>query len=198
MVKYPSKLLILVCLTISVVSVFYILHNQETQSQKYLPSTSHEPAYAPPMAIATSPQETTIEAPDGKNKLIMKEEKGKETTTYTFSIQDKMSWVSKEVFTKTVPLGTYISIPFNTFSPDNKYIFLQEGNTYFVPLKDGVLDINSLFAAKHPDYTIADVTGWGGMTLLVVNTNKVNGDQGPSFWFDVTSKSFIQLSSHFN
>lgn len=179
--NHRSKIIILVCFLISAVSVYFILSSR--QESKI--------TYAPPIAIADSPKLTDIKSPDGKDTLNVKEEKNKENITYTFT-------TSKQIFTKTVPTGTVISVPFNTFSPDNKYIFLQEGNTYFVPLKDEILDINALFLEKHPEYKITDVTGWGGMTLIVVNTDKVSGGQGPSFWFDVTNQSFIRLSTRFN
>lgn len=198
MVKHHSnKLLILVCLIISAVSVFFILKN----SQKS-PPTSQKPAYAPRVVVADSPELTTIEAPDGKNKLVAKAEKTKDGTTYSFSVVNDTTGISKNLLTKSVPVGTVISIPFNTFSPDDKYIFLKETTpsniTYFVPLGDQILDISALFPEKHPNYIITDVTGWGGMTLIVVNTDKKEGGVGPSFWFDVTSKSFIQLSTRFN
>ncbi len=191
-----SKFIILACFVISAASVFYILKaNQNVGS-------SQRPSYAPPVAIAESPVSTTIDSPDGKKKLTVKEEKGKETKTYTFSVLDLATGFYKDIFNKTVPTATTLSIPLNTFSPDDKYIFLKETSgdtfTYFVPLEGQTLDILSMFAEKHPDYKITDVTGWGGMTLIVVNTDKKDGGQGPSFWFDVTSKSFIQLNNRFN
>ena len=184
-----SKIIILACFAISAVSVYFILNSR--QKGDNLSFESQKPSYAPPVAIAESPKSTTIEAPDGKDKLIMKEEKNKENITYTFT-------TSRQVFTKTVPIGTEISIPFNTFSPDNKYFFLKEGDNYFVPLEDQILDISGLFAAKYPDYKITDVTGWGGMNLIVVNTDKASGGIGPSFWFEVPSQTFIPLSIRFN
>ncbi|HTK03731.1 MAG TPA: hypothetical protein VL401_03135 [Alphaproteobacteria bacterium] len=186
MTKHLSKIIILACFLISAVSVLYILK----ASQKPVPF-SQKTSYVPPVAIADSPKLTEIISPDGKDKLSVKEEKTKENIIYTFT-------TSKQKFTKTVPLETSILVPFNTFSPDDKYFFLQEGDTYFVPLKDEVLDINAMFAAKHPEYKITEATGWGGMTLIVINTDKTSGGIGPSFWFDVTSKSFIQLSTRFN
>ena len=96
------------------------------------------------------------------------------------------------------------------FSSDDKYLFLKEttGNqiTYFVLTASGLpvtkdaqtVDFSSLFTAKYPDYVITDATGWAAPTLVVINTNKTDGKVGPSFWFDVQTKSFIQLSERFN
>ncbi len=198
--KHHSKFIIIVCFVISLLSVFFILNSLNVQPQNV--PVSQKPSYAPPIAIADSPKSTTIEAPDGKNKLVAKEEKTKEGVVYSFSVINEATGVSKDIFTKSVPTGTVISIPFNTFSPDDKYIFLKEenptGTTYLVPIGDQTFDIVALFAAKYPDFKVTDVTGWGGMTLIVVNTDKASGGQGPSFWFDVTSKSFIRLNNRFN
>jgi hypothetical protein len=197
---HSNKLLILVCFAISAVSVFFILKSLKNQPSNL--SNHEKPAYVPPVAVADSPKLSTIEAPDGKNKLVAKEEKTKDGVNYVFSVVNEATGVSKTVLTKSVPVGTVISIPFNTFSPDDKYIFLKEvspsGTTFIVPVGDQTFDVVGMFAEKHPDFIVTDVTGWGGMTLLVVNTDKKSGGQGPSFWFDVTSKSFIQLNNRFN
>ena len=58
--------------------------------------------------------------------------------------------------------------------------------------------MEELFAQKYADYKITDVTGWAAPTLLVVNTDKLDGTVGPSFWFDVASLSFTRLSTRFN
>jgi len=131
----------------------------------------------------------------------MKESKTQDNTTYSF-LTTNSDGTQKEVFTKIVPSTSTLSIPANTFSPDDKYIFLKEDDSglvdYFVVTPSGTLDISSLFAAKYPNYKITDVTGWGGMTLIVVNVNNSDGSIGPSFWFNVSGKSFIQLSDRFN
>src|SRR6185369_13471159 len=174
-----SKIIIVVCLVVSGFSVFYILKANQKDNG------SQRPSYAPPVAVADSPVSTTVDSPDGKKKLTVKEEKGKETKTYTFSVLDVSTNVSKVVFAKTVPTNTTLSIPFNAFSPDDKYVFLKDVSggetTYFVPLEGETLDILNMFAEKHPEYKVTDVTGWGGMTLIVVNTDKKDGGQGPSF-----------------
>lgn len=168
------------------------------------------PSLALPVAKADLPSETAVGSPDGKFTLMMREEKGKENVTYSFRITASADGTQKGIFTKTVPVGTTLAIPQNTFSPDDKYVFLKEtssGGTQYIVLsasgvslnKDGqTLEISSLFEAKYPDLKITDATGWGGMTLIVFNAEKKDGGQGSSFWFDVTGHSFIQLSSHFN
>ncbi len=202
MAKHLFRIIIPVCLVISAVSVFYILRFGRQGQER--------PSYAPPVANAEPSYLTTAESPDGKIMLTMKEEKGSGTVTYTFLISSQSDGIQKEIFTKTVPTGTGLSIPHNSFSPDNKYLFLKEtasGQTSYLVLSAAgapvaqnaqTFDISSLFTDKHSDYKITDVTGWGGVNLIVFNTDKSDGGQGPSFWFEVPSGAFIQLSNRFN
>jgi hypothetical protein len=53
------------------------------------------------------------------------------------------------------------------------------------------MEISELFYAKYSEYKITDITGWAAPNLLIVNTDDVNSEEGPSFWFDVSSKTFI-------
>lgn len=158
-----------------------------------------------------SPAQTTlVVAPDGKKTLSMRTDKRTDGVTQTFSMSSKGENVFSSVYSKTMAGEPAISIPFNTFSPDDKYFFLKEtvGGTqnYFVLASSGspvatdsqTLNVSEFFAKKLPDYTLTEVTGWAAPTLLVVNTDKKDGTQGPSFWFDLSTKSFILLSNRFN
>ncbi len=188
-------------LVISAVIVFFVL------DAKRLPAGL--PTSTPPVANAETSQVSSVTSSDGNWVLTMKQAKAKDMVMYRFLATDD-NGNQKEIYTKTVSAGDIFSIPQNTFSPDDKYFFLKEtnpaGTNYPVMTTSGVpiakealsLDISSLFAAKYSNYVITDVTGWGGQTLLVINTDKLSGGQGPSFWFDLTSKSFIQLSNRFN
>jgi hypothetical protein len=122
---------------------------------------------------------------------------------YSFSVS------GKEIFVKTVNPSTIISIPYNTWDPNGKYIFLKENNTtgtsFFVlststsslDQNDQTANITDLFTEKYPDLKIGDVTGWGGVNLVVINSIKGDGGRGPSFWFEMPTHSFIQLSMRF-
>ena len=155
-----------------------------------------------PIVEAQTSELTSVGSPDGQLTLTMKKEKIQDGFVYTFFTIDSVGRIQKTIFTKTVSLGDIISIPTNTFSPDDKYLFLKEENLgqtdYFAVTPAGTLDISGPFLLKYPNLKITDVTGWGGMTLIVVNTDKEDGSLGPSFWFDVSGKSFIQLSTRFN
>ena len=90
---------------------------------------------SPPVVMAEASGTVTVGSPDGKSNLTMKTEKGEAQDIYTFFIQEK-DGVESEIYKKNVPAGTAISIPFNTFSPDNKYLLLKEASSasviYFV------------------------------------------------------------------
>ena len=114
------------------------------------------------------------------------------------------------IFAKELNKSQDLLIPYNTWSPDNKYLFLKEitptTNNYYVltasgaPLKEGVkyVNIQELFSQKQPDYSITDVTGWADPNLIVVNTKSNKEGRLVSFWFEVSSQVFIQLSTYFN
>lgn len=147
---------------------------------------------------------TTVLAPNGKMTLTMNEKKEGSSVSYTFTVSDNESGEKKEILTKTLPEGASLEIPDNTFSPDNKYLFLKEKtavsvNYYVVSTVDTkVFNVSDLFKEKlAANFVITDVTGWGGMTLLIVNTDKVEGGIGPTFWFEPPA-SFIRLSTRFH
>ncbi|HEX6977050.1 MAG TPA: hypothetical protein VF185_01655 [Patescibacteria group bacterium] len=180
-----------------------------TQKEPVIPaSVASNPTF--PVTTQAAPQTTAMEAPDGSHTLTLKEEKGKSATTYTVLISTSNDPTQKQIFTKTLEEGSSISLPFNTFSPDDKYVFLKEttksGISYIVlnsqgtPLtkENSVINFSDLFAAKYPDYKITEATGWASPTLIIINTDKLDGTQGPSFWFEIPSQSFLILSNRFN
>ena len=200
MEKHP-RIIIAVCLTVVVACLIFILFPRRQQ-----PNNS----YPPPIVKADPPREIITGSSDGKWALKMREEEGETGVAYIFWLLNLTDDSQKEIFRKTVTLGSALSIPFNTFSPDDKYIFLKEtgegGIGYLLlsasgtPLdKDALtLEISGLFTDKYPDYIITDVTGWGGENLIIINTDKSGGGIGPSFWFDITGRTFIQLGTRFN
>ena len=152
-------------------------------------------------AIASEP--VVKDSPDGKLTLSAKTVKDKNSVTYSFSVS------GKEIFVKTVDPSTIISIPYNTWDPNGKYIFLKEssnfGTSFFVlstsvsslDQNDQTANITNLFIEKYPDLKIGDVTGWGGVNLVVLNSINGDGGRGPSFWFEMPTHSFIRLSVRF-
>lgn len=114
------------------------------------------------------------------------------------------------VNTETLPQEMLVSLPFNSFSPDNKYYFysVQSGldKQYWYGRVDGVgvteegitAEITGNFHAQHKDLEISEITGWASPILLIINTVEPSGRAGPSFWFNIKTKSFTRLISRFN
>lgn len=152
-----------------------------------------------------------ILSPDGKTTLRMKN--GKETggtILQSFYIITENNNDPEIIFTKVSPSDNLISVPYNTFSPNDKYILLKYEKSgevkYLVLSTDGKeiqenskpVEITELFYKAFPEFIITDVTGWGGYTVIVVNTDTKDGKTGPSWWLDMTNLSFIRLSTRFN
>lgn len=150
-------------------------------------------------------------SPDGKYTLTMDtKEVGSDNIEQKFYISSDTMVEIVELNTDDLLKGGIITIPFNTFSPDNKFIFLMqtvsEKAEYFVLRTDGEKILGDKYAfrliepfnKRYPDLKVTDVTGWGGLNLIVVNTDQIEGGTGPSFWFDLSNFSFIRLSHRFN
>lgn len=200
MEKHQPKILILIIsLAISVV-IFFSWQKGKTEVPEEVKDII-------PEAQASDLED--VMSPDGKVSLEMKKNNQEGDTFYSFLLNNEENGSQKLLWDRMVSGGT-MSLPFNAFSPDNKYVFLKEevgGSINYFVLKtsgeemygDGsAFCFSDMFKEKYQDYVITDVTGWGGVGLIIVNTDKVDGGTGPSFWFDVTSKSFIRLSTRFN
>ena len=145
---------------------------------------------------------------DGEVVLKMKQTKRAETTTWTLTASQAEE-TARTIWWQVLPYDTTMLIPFNTVSPDNKYLFLKQTGpdktSYLVLTVSGepiipetqTIEFAKLFESEYPEYIITEVTGWGGINLIVFNTDKVEGGIGPSFWYDVASRSFIRLSNRF-
>lgn len=178
-----------------------LLNKSKNPSVSQSPGTQPVPqAEIPPVEAS---QLTQVDSPDGTETLLMKTSKISGMTTYSFTIG------GKEIFADTVDPSISFSIQGNTFSPDNKYVFLKEtrstGSSYFALMVNGdpstqndqTANITSLFAAKYTNLKIEDVTGWGGINLIVFNTLNSDGSRGPSFWFEMPDHAIIQLANRF-
>ena len=137
-------------------------------------------------------------SPDGTHTV------GLSTISDTTEIKVNNEVVSR----KPVDPGVELLVPFNTWSPDDKYFFLceksEQGDEYLVMTASGkyfvgdlpYLKVKELFTVVHPDLTIVDVTGWAAPTLLIINAKSGN-ETNMSFWFDVSTHKFIRLSNYF-
>jgi len=184
--KQAFRLLVFVLLSLTIASGFLIFIKKSTYN-KVLADVQLPINPNPISQTSTS----SVTAPDGGQTLIMNLQTSGNLKNYTFTS-------SKLSFTKTVPSTSTISLPYNAWSPDDNRVFIKEDtgsqiNFYEEP---GDINVTNSFIQKFPNYKFQDVTGWAAPTLLVINAN--NGTNDVSFWFDLTSQSFIPLSIRFN
>lgn len=149
-------------------------------------------------------------SPDGTKKVIMKEtQNSDDTSTYDFSTSDGNSLNEQFVFTKTLNSPGNMLIPYNTWSPDNKYFFIQENSgvskkifVFEATVKsfaqgETYLDVTDSFGKQNTGNSFDEATGWASETLIIINTKKPDGEKGFSYWFEVPSKAIIQLATDF-
>lgn len=161
------------------------------------------PTLNPILKIDTSSQIS----PDGTMKLNMKKTHNRDgTLTYLFTVTDGSGGNEHEVYTTKSEGSENLSIPFNTWSPDDKYVFIQKNESGALVFKESgepivndqiYFDVGEIFGEKIKNVTPTLVTGWASETLLIINTQKEDNTKGPSYWFEVPSKAIIQLSSAF-
>ncbi len=142
---------------------------------------------------------------DGQYRLVGSSELIKGSVHYSFRVEDAAENSSLLLFeTKAADDETY-SIPFNSWSSDNKYLFLQlnnsKGKNYYVfkadasLFADGLkyLDVGDYWSQGEREDVIKEVSGWAGPDLLMVYTTKPDGTGSSAYWFMVSSRKFMQV-----
>lgn len=170
-------------------------------SEKLTSSNPPNAVLMKPIAPTPAIKNTEVHSADGEMNLIMQTQKQEDgSAIYSFFTSDIFGKNKKILFEKTVNAGVSMEIPKNSWSPDNKYVFLREDEpssfSIFVFKASGenfadgqqYLDVSSLFTQHKVKYLLSDVTGWDSPTLLHVVTS------GPSYWFDITTRAFLQLA----
>ena len=149
-------------------------------------------------------------SPDGAKEVIMKITSNENNAkTYSFYTRDTSSDNEKYIFSKTLDETGNMTVPFNTWSSNNQYFFIEEnavsGKSILAfqasgkPFSDTekYFDVTEIFKNKETGNNFAEATGWASESLIIINTTKKNGEKGPSYWFEVPSKAVIQLSTEF-
>lgn len=152
-----------------------------------------------------------ISAPNEKATLFVENIKLPHgNTEQTFRIKTDSAAASVEIYSLESDDKNFINVPLNTFSPDNRFIYLiEEGENHreFLLFRtDGknikgdqkFIEVINYFNYKNPDYVVTDVTGWGSYTQLVINTDNSDGKRGPSWWLDAGMLTFYKLTTRFN
>ena len=194
--QFKKNTVYLIIVALCLVCVYFIINYQMVKTSSVVKLPSNLPS--------VNQEVTSIDTPDGSKTLTMKKKLTTDSSVYSFYVTSKSDPASKLLFSKTLKPSDSLSIPFNSFSPDNNYLFLKEKlsdqtNYYVFPLlsnqfKNGTqyLNVTDSFNQKLSDVKLVDITGWAAPNLLIVNTDK------SSLWFDITSFSFIQLAIRFN
>ena len=193
---------IFIILLLSGVSLFAL--SQTNIRPKFNFGSVQLPASLPSPSPSTSPfsskETTTVESPDGKATLVMEKQQIGNEVEYSASVINNENDSKTYLFSKTLNRFSEISIPFNTFSPDNLNIFLKEGKSFYVwkisQEAQTPSNISDLFSEKYPEFSLLDVTGWAAPDLLIVNIKNTE-DVKSSYWFEVPSQSFIPLATGF-
>lgn len=138
-------------------------------------SQTQAPAASPIAALATVPKDVEVKNLDGSKKLVLSN-----NTVFIFDDKGKRLFFS----------GENLSLPQNAWSPDDAYVFLKQNDTFLVFKTSGeqIANVNELFNKKLSDRVLEDATGWDGVGLMHIQSDKY------SYWFDVASKSFLQLA----
>jgi hypothetical protein len=154
-------------------------------------------------------QETSQISPDGQKQLILTVTDSKYTLAVEVLAPEEERADPKDIYTGTLSPNEEFSIPFNTWSPDNQFFFIEKttsNRTDFLLFTasseeiadDPFINITTLYTGRDHVNSLANVTGWAAKSFLLVQTvNPDSGDSTPSMWFDVYNLKFIQLSSIF-
>lgn len=165
---------------------------------------SHVLAIQP--VLTPTPKIQNVHSGDGTKNLSLREGRDTQTgtKTYTLVASDVEGGNTHTILTTSVPSDETVSLPYNSWSPDNKYVFVQTtAPAQFLVLKASgeafadekqYLEVGPVFVDKKTGNTLSEVTGWASPTLLILTSTTASGERGPSYWFEVPSKVILQLA----
>lgn len=211
--KYSIFISILIGIGLGLLAVYFMFNHGSApvKQVEVMPKIEEATAPAETKKIDQPADEAWL-SPDGKKTIVMKAIKNPElTTTYSFSITNSATESGQLLYSKTVDSETTMSIPFNTWSPGNQYVYIQEHTATqtlsYVFRANGTLfgdgqaylEVNNIFLSKKVAFQLREVTGWAAPTLLIINTDDTDLKTGPSYWLDVASKNqtLTRLSNTF-
>ena len=142
---------------------------------------------------------------DGTKTVVVTTTQNKDgNQTYLVSVNN-----GPTIYSETLPAGSSITIPFNTWSVDNTYFFLQknsESQTHIMvfnangqPFANGqaYLDLTGVFAQDEPNAGFWEASGWAADNLIIILTKNSDGTEGTSYWFGVPDESVTPLATQF-
>ena len=212
-IEFESILFLLFAAILGISSALFFEHRSQPQRKFYIPvlETTQTPIPSPtpaPTPLLPLPIITSQVSPDGTHKLTLTTASNRNLTkTYIFATSNSDGTDSQTIYTMN-SADDSMNIPFNTWSPDNKYVFLNlqtaTGTQAIVMNADGTpltaadqnLNVTLLFNAQNTGNNYVETTGWASNTLLIVNSTTPAGVT-QSYWFEVPTQAVIPLSSQF-
>jgi hypothetical protein len=205
--KIEIEAIFLIVIAVIVGIIFAVYRNNYRQQFNVSLKTPLMPAVKTTLAKVTVSSQIS---PDGTKEVFMKITQNPDNTkTYNFSVVDVGSSDETPIFTRTLDVSKTMLIPFNTWSPDDQYFFVEQnmGNNNGVfafkangsPFTNGsnYIDVTDLFSKVNSGNNFGEATGWASGTLIIINTTQQDNTKGPSYWLEVPSRSVIQLSTQF-
>jgi hypothetical protein len=190
------------------VGSFFVLHtktNKPIYNPITIPQQQTSPTATPTVVFTPTTSSASQISSDGNKKVTVNATENEDgTKTYAVSTDD----AGTAFFSKPLNVGETISIPFNAWSPDNRYFFIKENLTDGAhilvfretgePFANGesYLDLTDIYNNRVTGNTFGEATGWAAENLIIINTTR-DKNQGPSYWFEVPSKAVIQLGTKF-
>jgi hypothetical protein len=194
---------------------FAFYNNYRLHRQNIIPVPVIESLQSPNSTSAeaniTNPVIVSQVSPDGKKQLKMIITTNKDSSkTYSLTTTDADGTNQQEIYSVIyMDTADSMSIPFNTWSPDDKYVFITHigvsGTEAIVfkangePITGTEPSINAteIFKTKITNNLYDETTGWASETLLLINTKTPAGGKGTSYWLEVPTKAIIPLSTQF-
>lgn len=207
------EIFIFLCLAAAMGFIFAFYNfnksNQPTSIELPVVNSFQYISPTPTVTVAPKPQISSQISPDGEEKITLTVTKNNDLSkTYTFVTSKADDTDPHTVYTATYNNDS-MSIPFNTWSPDNKYVFINlnksENSDAIVMRADGdpitsteaTISAALTFKARNIPNLYEETTGWASDILLIVNTKKPDTGEKRSYWLEIPSKAIIPLSTQF-
>ena len=200
-----SFLVFVLLVAIGVVATIWYQQRTATTAQAY--SVDPTPARNATHSVAGGPkkqsgvQETSVHSSNADKQLILRTtQKSDGMTEYSYIVADISGANERLLFSKTLPAGSVMSLPDNSWDPTDTYVFIGEKigevQNYYVMKSAGgsLIDVGAVWKEKKVPFTIRTATGWASGTLLIIYTSKDDGSRGPAYWFEIPSTAILQLA----
>ena len=163
---------------------------------------------SPTVSISNSKVTSQI-SPDGTKILTMTQTIRQDgSKKYDVVASDIDGSNQKSIYTTSMPAEGDLSIPFNAWSPDDRYVFVNRtdvsGFSSLIMRADGesltsgsqMFDAKGLFDARNTGNSYQESTGWASENLVIINAVRQDGEKA-SYWLEVPSGAIIPLSTQF-